>query len=183
MYKHQSALEVISDKLQPILAVLNSDDTPSLDELVQQVETNGKSLEQIEANLLDLNIGLSQDSISMGSETELPRSKTISEGMRKHFETHTRLVSEHVKQRSEIEPPSDSRGQQEDPYAEIGSLRAEILDGQLSVGSSKVPGPSLSGSLRRGSDIGPGDQRSSLFDKLELPSPLAEFDHVSVLCI
>lgn len=180
LYKRQSALEVISDKLQPILAVLNFDETPSLDELVQQVETNGKSLEQIETNLLDLNIGLSQDNIATNSDAELPRSRTISEGMRKHFEAHSRSVSSgHIKQKSEIEPPVlNTNGQQrEGNYAEIGSLREDILNRQFAVGSSNVPGPSLRG-VQRSSEI-EGQRSSSLYERLELPSPLAEFDHVS----
>ncbi len=181
LYKRQSTLEVISDKLQPILAVLNFDETPSLDELVQQVESNSKNLAQIEINLLNLNIGTSQDNLATkNSERELTRSRTISEGTRKHNETNTLSISGHIKQRSEIiEPLPSVKGQQEDNYAEIGSLRVEILNRQFSVGSSNIPGPSLRGRVQSSSEV--EGQTSSLYEKLELPSPLAEFDHVSII--
>ncbi len=184
LYKHQSSLETISNKLHPILAVLNSDETPNLDELVQQVETNHKSLKQIENNLLDINIVSSQDNLSINpSETELlSRSKTISEGTRK---PHTRSFSDvgvneqikHLLESKEVQPPVKVKGQREGHYAEIGSLREEILKRQFSVGTSNVPLPSLRGGVPNSAEV--EGQRSSLYERVELPSPLVDFDHVS----
>ncbi len=152
---------------------------------MQQVETNHKSLKQIENNLLDINIVSSQDNVSINpSETDLlSRSKTISEGTRKP-EIHTRSFSDvgvneqikHLQESKEVEPPVKVKGQHEGHYAEIGSLREEILKRQFSVGTSNVPLPSLRGGVPNSAEV--EGQRSSLYERVELPSPL-EFDHVS----
>lgn len=179
LYRHQSSLETISNKLQPILAVLNSDETPNLDELVCQVENNRKSLRQIETNLQDINIESSCDNLSPNSlETEFPRSKASSEGIRKHSNTYVRSfnemgVNEQIKQLQkgkQIEPPPKSKGRDDDQYAEIGSLQAQIL-------SERGSGPDSRGGTQRPTAI--QDQRPSLYERLDLPSPLVEFDHVS----
>ena len=175
LHTHQSTLDIISDKLHPLLAVLNPDETPNLDELVRQVETNRKSLKQIDINLSDINIGASRDNLRLNSpEPEIPRSMTVSEGVKWNTPGHGRSfsdvgVNEQIKQlQGNSEPKTSPRvqGQDDGQYAEIGSLRMQILNRQLSGGISPKP-------------AGGEGQRSNMFDRMELPSPLVEFDHVS----
>ena len=132
---------------------------------------------------------MSQDNLAISpSETKLlSRSKTISEGVKKLPNIHTRSfsevgVNEQLKQfqeSKEIEPPVKVKGQREGHYAEIGSLREEILNRQFSVGSSNVPQPSLRDGVPNSAEV--EGQRSSLYERVELPSPLVDFDHVSSL--
>jgi len=174
-------MDYISDKLHPLMAVLNTDESPVLDELVKQVEQNQKQLKTIESNLSEISISRSTDNLSSG--VAIPRSLTVSEGV-KNIITHERAFSEismdeQIKQlqQTELRPKPlaiDDQIKQlkqaelrprtrdvDDQYAEIGGLRNEILGG--STGGSLVPGPSVRGPYQR----------------LDLPSPLVESDHVS----
>ena len=76
-------------------------------------------------------------------------------------------------------------GQSEDHYAEIGSIRAEILGNRFPKGDSLVPGPSLKGGVARVPvDIVIGGEKrgSSVYASVEevLSSPFVDYDHVSL---
>lgn len=82
-------------------------------------------------------------------------------------------------------PERKAKRQSEDHYAEIGSLRAEILGSRFPNGASVVPGPSLKADVPRGPRdlvIGGEKRISSVYASVEevLPSPFVDYDHVSV---
>lgn len=136
MKKRKASFNSISDKLEPIFLVLNPDDSKTLSDLTKQLEQNSKSLDSIEAGLLDIHT--------------CPPPKPASErggsifrsfyGGKKQDKVQDKRNAERNKkfQDSAVfqDDDDDDSGDENSPYARIDNLRRKILQSRTSNSSS-----------------------------------------------
>ena len=190
LQKKQESLLAITEKIQPITAVLNPDDSAALRDLISQVDSHTKSLLQLENSLQVIELSLrehDQDRTKAKGDSKFQDSLR-SQDSGKYQESGRFQGSGRVGENLKTSETEDSDGN----YAEIDALRAQILRS-----CAKVPAPSLvSGQASNGSGQGstpqsgsgrhPGGQSTSavppaLYERVQeiLPSPLADYDLVS----
>ena len=197
LQKKKEALLVITEKIHPITAVLNPDESSSLRDLIFQVDSHTKSLLQLENSLEVVGLDLKE------YDRDKPKAKSDINDMDSHDSGKSQDSSkkqqggaQRVKEKAKTSEFDDSDGN----YAEIDALREQILksrskvpvpnlisgrsSGQASSEYQQSNGPvNVSGLGRRPlgspstSAVPPG-----LYERVEevLPSPFADYDLVSL---
>ena len=182
----------ITEKIHPITAVLNPDDSAALRDLIFQVDSHTKSLLQLETNLQVIGLDLKDYSLdkakAKGGEDSLESGKFHNSSSHS-FQGSGQKATEKTRT-SEFD---DNDGN----YAEIDALREQILKsrskapapivilGQADSDSGKSNGPVMTSGqhLRYVGSPSTSTVPPGLYERVEevLPSPFADYDLVRYL--
>jgi hypothetical protein len=158
--KKQESLLTITEKIQPLTAVLSADDSAALRDLISQVDSHTKSLLQLENSLQVIELDLKDHDPSRGA-AKMAANKMDNSGKvngslgdsrlqdsgRYQMGGPTKLQNgarNHSGGKSKSSKFDDD--DTDDNYAEIDALREQILKS----GGSKVPAPSLVSGPKKG---------------------------------
>ena len=153
--KKQESLLAITDKIQPLTAVLSPDDSATLRDLISQVDSHTKSLLQLENGLQVIELDLKEHDPSRaakmaakvidnkkfdGSQGENSGGGKLQDSGRYQMGGPTKLQNSATRKSGGNLKSSEFDDDTDGNYAEIDALREQILK---SGSGGKVPAPSL----------------------------------------
>ena len=210
--KNQESLLTITEKIQPLTAVLSPDDSAALRDLISQVDSHTKSMLQLENSLQVIELDLKEHDPSRGIKAAKVDDNKLGDsnnsGGRLQDSGRYQIGGPKLQNgarnggNSKVSEFDDNDGN----YAEIDALREQILksgskvpapslvsgsSGQKSSGQPSIGGASQSnGPMNAMSRLNPKSGPSSavppgLYERVEeiLPSPFADYDLVSLTSI